>query len=207
MVGAPEEYTQDRASEGEGRIKQVGLQKCLDYILYEVFVLDVFFALFIRSLVPNGRRKNLRKKSRMKSSKLSQVCGQCPKWRNPPFPVPTAAQPHLVAKTGLTVVLVEETGRGRWRWRITEQGKRRKKEDDHKRGERKKRTTETGRKNRARGVLGMTRAKSKTISFISAMTVSLLHHTSAKLQETTSLHPLTAPIAGEKRKVCCPLKV
>lgn len=152
MVGAPQEYTQDRASEGEGRVRQVGLQKCLNYIRCVVFVLDVFFALFIRSLVPNGRRKNLRKKSRMKSLKLSQVCGQCPKWRNPPFPVHTVAQPHLVAKTGVTVVLVEETGRGRQRWRVTEQGKRRKKQNDHKRGERKKRTTETGKKNSARGI-------------------------------------------------------
>lgn len=152
MVGAPEEYTQDGASEGEGRIKQVGLQKWLDYILSVVFVPDIFFALFIRSLAPNGRRKNLRKKSRMKSSKLSQVCGQCPKQRNPPVPVCTVAPPHLVAKTGLTAVLVEETGRGRQRWRMTEQGKRTKKNSDHKRGERKERTTETGRKNRARGI-------------------------------------------------------
>lgn len=55
----------------------------------------------------------------------------------------------------------------------------------------------------------MTRAKSKTINVISAMTVSLLHHTSAKtaLQETTSLHPLSTPLTGVKRKVCCPLKV
>lgn len=67
MVGASEEYAQGRASEGEGRLKQVGLQKWLDYILCVVFVLDIFFALFIRSLVPNWRRKNLRKKSRMKS--------------------------------------------------------------------------------------------------------------------------------------------
>lgn len=103
-----EEYTQDRASEGEDRIKLVGLQKCLDYVLCVLFVVDVFFGPFIRSLVPNGRRKNLQK--RMKSSKLSQIGGQCPNWRNPPFPVHTVAQPHLVAKTGFTVVLVEQTG-------------------------------------------------------------------------------------------------
>lgn len=47
MVGAPEEHTQDRASGREGTPERVGLQKRLDYRLYVVFVLDVFFALFI----------------------------------------------------------------------------------------------------------------------------------------------------------------
>lgn len=142
--GALEQHIQDRASEGEDGLEQVSVQKHLP-ILCVVLALTFFFTPFYRSLI-----SNVRKKSRMKSPKLSRVCSHYPKWRNRPFPCHTVTQLHLVAQSSLTVVLVEETGRGRWR--MTDQCKSRERENNPKRGERRERTTETGGKKDTRGI-------------------------------------------------------
>lgn len=143
--GALERSTQDRASEGEDGLEQVSLLKHLPILCLVLALTFFFFTPFYRSLISNGR-----KKSRMKSPKLSRVCSQCPKWRNRPFPGHTVAQLHLVAESGLTVVLVEETGRGSWR--MTDQCKSRERENDPKRGERRERTTEMEGKKDTRGI-------------------------------------------------------
>lgn len=69
MGGALEEYTEDRASKGQDRLKQVSAKASVCTLCS--IGLDFSFTLFLRSLAPNGRKKKLREKRRMKSQKLS----------------------------------------------------------------------------------------------------------------------------------------